>query len=122
MRYAVIQRHRKQYSVRRMCHVLEVSPSGYYAWSSRPESTRAREDRRLRGKPREIFRQSGRTYGSPRVAVALRAQGESCGKNRVARLMREEGLVARQPRRFKTTTDSRRRVGIRFSDQQGYRA
>lgn len=106
MRYTVIEQHRGQYSVRRMCRVLKVSPSGYYAWCSRPESTRAREDRRLRVKVREIFQQSGRSYGSPRIAAELQAQGESCGKNRVARLMREEGLVARKPRRYKTTTDS----------------
>lgn len=107
MRYTVIEQHRGQYSVRRMCRVLKVSPSGYYAWCSRPESARAREDRRLRVKVREIFLQSGRTYGSPRIAAALRARGESCSKNRVARLMREEGLVARKPRRYKTTTDSK---------------
>lgn len=106
MRYTVIERHRGQYSVRRMCRVLKVSPSGYYAWSSRPESPRARADRRLSVKIREIFQHSGRTYGSPRIAAALRAHGERCGKNRVARLMREEGLVARKPRRYKTTTDS----------------
>lgn len=107
MRYAVIQRYRRQYSVRRMCRVLEVSPSGYYAWSSRSESARARDDRRLLVKIREAFRKSHSTYGSPRIAVELKAQGESCGKNRVARLMREEGLVARRRRRYKSTTDSR---------------
>ena len=107
MRYAVIERHRRLYSVRRMCRVLEVSPSGYYAWCSRPESARAREDRRLRIKVREVFQQSRSTYGSPRIAAELQAQGQSCGKNRVARLMREEGLVARKPRRYKTTTNSR---------------
>ena len=106
MRYAAIERHRRQYSVRRMCRVLEISPSGYYAWCARPESARARDDRRLLVKIREIFQQSGKAYGSPRIAVELWAQGESCGKNRVARLMRKEGLVARKPRRYKTTTDS----------------
>jgi transposase InsO family protein len=102
----VIQRYRQQYSVRRMCRVLGVSPSGYYAWSSRPESQRAREDRRLRLRVREIFEQSGRTYGSPRIAKEFRDQGESCGKRRVARLMREEGLVARRRPTFTCTTDS----------------
>ncbi len=102
----MIERHRGQYPVRRMCRVLGVSPSGYYAWCSRPESDRAREDRRLTVLIREIFQQSRQTYGSPRIAAELRARGECCGRNRVARLMREEGLVARQPRRYRCLTDS----------------
>ena len=105
----MIERHRGQYSVRRMCRVLGVSPSGYYAWSSRPESDRAREDRRLKVLIREIFKQSRRNYGSPRIAEELRARGECCGRNRVARLMREEGLVGRRPRRYRSLTDSNHR-------------
>ena len=89
-----------------MCHVLEVSPSGYYAWVSRPESARAQDDRRLKVLIREIFEQSDRTYGSPRIARELEDRAESCGKNRVARLMREEGLIARPRRRYRATTDS----------------
>ena len=59
-------------------------------------------------KAREIFEASGRTYGSPRLTVALRRAGESCGRHRVARLMRKAGLRARQKRRFRPrTTDSR---------------
>ena len=69
---------------------------------------RARDNARLEHKARELFEASGRTYGSPRLAVALRRAGEPCGRHRVARLMRKAGLRARQKRRFRPrTTDSR---------------
>jgi putative transposase len=86
--------------------VLGVFSSGYYAWLRRPESQRRREDRRLLHQIRVIHRRSRRTYGSPRIHAELRAQAIRCGRNRVARLMREEGLRAKAPRRFKVTTRS----------------
>ena len=86
--------------------MLGVSSSGYYAWLRRPESQRKREDRRLLHKIRVIHRQSRRTYGSPRVHAEFRARGSRCGRNRVARLMSEEGIRAKAPRRFKVTSRS----------------
>lgn len=106
MRYAFIHDQRKTFPVVRMCKVLEVSRGGYYDWLRRPESQRAREDRRLRLQVRSIFRESRRRYGSPRVHRELRRREVRCGRKRVARLMREEGLQARQRRRFRVTTRS----------------
>ena len=86
--------------------MLEVSPSGYFAWKSRPASRRQREDLVLLAHVRSAFALSNMTYGSPRMTHELRGQGLETGRRRVARLMRENGLRARQPRRFRRTTDS----------------
>lgn len=89
-----------------LCRALRVSPAGYYASRSRPEAARAQEDRRLRVQVREAFERGRHCYGSPRVHRELAAQDVHVGRKRVARLMQEEGLVARPRRRFKVTTDS----------------
>lgn len=107
MRYACIARHRGEYPVRLMCRVLAVWPSGFYAAQRRAPSARARRDQGLRLKVREVHTKSRRRYGAPRVHAELQAQGEQVAKKRVARLMREDGLVGRRPRRFVRTTDSR---------------
>lgn len=93
-----------------LCAELKVSRSGYYAWLQRQHrpGQRATEDARLRCKIRELHLQHEQVYGSPRLTRQLRAAGERCGRHRVARLMREEGLRGRPPRRFRVrTTDSR---------------
>jgi transposase InsO family protein len=81
-----------------------VSRAGYYAWLRRPESERAREDRRLRVAVRAAHELGRCYYGSPRVHRELRAQGVHVGRKRVIRLMQELGLQARMRRRFKCTT------------------
>jgi transposase InsO family protein len=90
-----------------MCEVLEVSPSGYYAWRSRPLSTRAQANAALLKRIETIFAESRKTYGSPRVHAVLRRQGMQVGHQRVARLMRQHGLVAKQRRRRKPVTTER---------------
>ena len=107
MRFRFIEEHRRAYPVRVMCRVLRVSPSGYYAWRVRSGSRRSREDRRLKVLIRAIHRQSRRSYGAPRVHVELLEQGETCGRHRVARLMREAGLQGARRRSYRVTTDSR---------------
>lgn len=107
MKYACIARHRGEFPVRLMCRVLSVSRSGFYSAQRREPSTRARRDEALRLKVRAAHARSRRRYGAPRVHAELEAQGEQVGKKRVARLMREDGLVARRKRRFVRTTDSR---------------
>ena len=87
-----------------MCDAMDVSPSGYYAWRSRPESERSREDRHLKQMIRSVFRESRETYGSPRILKELRDRGVRCGRKRVARLMKEERLRPKKARRFRRTT------------------
>ena len=95
-----------------MCKVLKVSRSGYYSWSNRPESLKKRQDKEILAAIRNIFTESRRTYGSPRVHRELHRRGVFCGKNRVARLMRKDGLRAKVKRRFKATTDSKHNLPV----------
>ena len=96
--------HRTEFPVRRMCQVLGVSPSGYYAWGQRPLSPRAQANAALLTRIRLVHAQSRQTYGSPRVHAELQAQGVPCGRHRVARLMRHHAIQAWHKRRFRRTT------------------
>jgi putative transposase len=102
-----MREHRWEFPLTVMCRVLEVSRSGYYAWLGRSESRRERANRGLLVKIRAVHRRSQKRYGSPRVWQELRAAGESCGENRVARLMRAHGIVGVRGPKFRATTDSR---------------
>lgn len=95
MKYRFIEQHRNHYPVRMLCRVLRVSRSGYYGWQGRTESPRAQANRALLEQIRRVHQASRSTYGSPRVHAELRAQGEACGRHRVARLMRSAGLRTR---------------------------
>jgi transposase InsO family protein len=106
MRYAFIDARKAEYPVSRMCSVLSVSQSGYHAWKLRALSLRRRHDLVLSARVQMAFRLSHETYGSPRMVHELREQGFVVGRRRIARLMRENGLQARQKRRFTRTTDS----------------
>ena len=106
MRFKLVDAAKKEFPVQRLCKVLGVSQSGYFAWQSRPASRRQREDLVLLAHVRSAFALSNGTYGSPRMTHELQDQGLSVGRRRTARLMRENGLKARQRRRFKRTTDS----------------
>ena len=87
-----------------MCRVLEVSASGYYAWRRRMISARTREDQRLQQRIRTIHERSRQTYGAPRIHAELREEGTRVGRKRVARLMKELGLVGVSRRRWTVTT------------------
>ena len=103
MRYAFIQSQVDQYPVRRLCKMMSVHPSGYYAWCGNKLSDRAREDQRLLGQIKHSWLESGGVYGYRKIHLDLREAGEACGKHRVARLMRSEGL--------RSQTGYRRRPG-----------
>ena len=106
MKCACIARHCGEYPLRLMCRVLEISRSAYYAARTRGPSARAIADDRLLANVRLVHQRSNGTYGAPRVHQELRAQGTRVGKKRVARLMSENELVARRPKRGVRTTDS----------------
>jgi len=107
VKYAFIREHQAQYPVQRMCSVLGVSSSGYYDWFDRPESSRSRSNRSLITKIRCFHQASRKTYGSPRIHRDLQESGEMVSVNRVARLMKQEGIQAKMARRFVATTDSK---------------
>jgi len=94
-KYEFIKSNQRKYKTRMMCRLLEVAPSGYYAWLKKPESDRAIEDKRLLRLIRASFKASQGVYGAPRVFLDLRETGETCSKHRVARLMRENNIRAK---------------------------
>jgi len=106
MRFRAIDANKADMAIERMCGLLDVSISGYYAWKNRPPSQRQLYDMILLAYIREHFSLSQETYGVPRMHVELCEEGLVVGKHRIARLMRDNGLKATQKRRFKKTTDS----------------
>lgn len=87
-----------------MCDLYDVTRGGYYAWRKRPPSERAIEDGRLIDKIRQAHQDSRETYGSPRIHAALRRLGETVGRRRVERLMRENGIQACSERLYRRMT------------------
>jgi len=104
VRYRCIHRRRNLYPVRMMCQAMRVSPSGFYAWRTRPESRRKRADRELTQAIRLLHAESDGTYGSPRLHAELNDSGFACGRAKVARLMHNAGLKGCPKRRFRVTT------------------
>jgi transposase InsO family protein len=98
--------HQAEFPVAVMCSVFQVSRSGYYAWSKRPESSRSKENRALSQEIAEIHRESDGIYGSPKIHGELQRRGKRYGKNRIVRLMRKDGLYSKTKRKFRLTTDS----------------
>ena len=106
MKYGFIERQDQGFSVMRMCTVLGVSRSGYYAWLGRPASARATEDQALLSHIRRVHEQSRQAYGAKKTWIELREQGIACGKHRVARLRQCAGIEARRKRRFRLTVEN----------------
>ena len=106
MSFALIDAKRAGASVETACTALGVSVSGFYAWKTRPASARQSDDMVMLAHIRSEFSSSNETYGSPRMHAELTESGLAIGLHRVARLMSENGLKARQKTRFKRTTDS----------------
>ena len=114
--YKLIDAERAGFPVSVLCSVLGVSRSGYYAWKERPPSRRSRQDAALTDKIREIHQRSRETYGSPRVHAELRSIGVRCGRKRVARLMRKEGLQGCIRGRRKSTTSRNKHAAVPAED------
>lgn len=97
--YQFVEREKANHSIVRLCQVLGVSSSGYWAWRRRAPSQRARADERLTQRIRAIHQASRGTYGVPRIQAELASTGACCGRKRVARLMRRAGLSGCHRRR-----------------------
>ena len=111
MRYQYIREHREEFSVKRMCQLLGVTRSGYYAWQSETTSLRESENQVLVEQIRVEYKTSRQTYGSPRIWASLLRQGIVCGRHRVARLMRREGIrPQKRHKRYPVTTQRQRGV------------
>ncbi len=90
-----------------MARVLGVSKAGYYAWRHRSPSAHAVADAALLKRVRTVHATSRQTYGAPRIHADLRAGGEKHGRKRIARLMRDAGLVGACHRQDGPTTTRR---------------
>ena len=108
MKYAFMAAHEQEFSLKRMCQVLRVSRSGYYAWRRRSPSLRERANAALLVEIRAAYQRSRKTYGSPRIHAALRRKGIFCGRNRVARLMHQDHIWARKLHRKHPKTTQQR--------------
>lgn len=107
MKFAFIDRHRRQWPITTMCRVLSVSRSGFHAWWHREPGVRAQRREQLATQARAAHEASRRIYGSPRVHKALIADGVQVCVNTVAKVMRQAGIAAKKKRKFvPRTTDS----------------
>jgi len=112
MRYALIDKHRKEWNLKFACYHLLLSVSGYYRWRKRPGSV-GQYHLVLREAIHKAYNDSRQTYGSPRIHAAIKANGVNCCVNTVAKIMRTEGIKARPRRRHKPmTTDSSHRLPV----------
>lgn len=107
MKYRFIEKYQKRHTVGRLCAMLKVSRSGYYAWKKRKLSQREQDNQELLERIRWIHTISHKTYGSPRVCIELNKKGHSCNKKRVARLMRLDGMKGQRKYRKVITTNSK---------------
>ena len=101
MKYQFIKRHQLEFSVQRMCRVLDLSISGFYAWLKRGQSRRKREDALLLQAVRRLYEASRGTYGSPRIYKALKEEGWRVGEKRVALLMQRHDMRAYRKQGYK---------------------
>lgn len=99
--------HQPEFAVARMCRVLAVSRSGFYAWQRRAESVRSQRDRQLMERMRVLHQQTREAYGARKMWQALQREGLACGRHRVARLRRLAGIVALRRRRHVRTIQAR---------------
>jgi transposase InsO family protein len=102
----MIKENTNQFSVRTMCRLLSVSPSGYYDWRDRPVSLRAQENALLARRIKDIFDEEKSRTGAKRIAKRLKAEGTKVSRHRIARIMRMNGWRAKAARKFKATTNS----------------
>ncbi|WP_318588415.1 IS3 family transposase [Enterobacter asburiae] len=94
LRYAFIRDNSCCWPVRLLCRVLDVHPSGFYAWLQQPHSQRHQADLRLTGQIKQFWLESGCVYGYRKIHLDLRDSGQQCGVNRVWRLMKRVGIKA----------------------------
>ena len=107
MKYQFIEKHRKQYSVNRLCLMLGIRRSSYYAWTKRKPSQQEQNNQALIEHIRRIHKKYRKTYGSPRMYVQLKKEEIPCSQKRVARLMRQDGLKGQRKYRKVITTNSK---------------
>ena len=112
MKYAWILEQSHAYGVKRLCSVMSVSRSAYYAWAAANESQKATRDKELKAVITTLFTQNRAVYGTRRLKKVMEKQGETVSRRRIGRLMQEAQLRCKTKRRFKATTDSKHTLPI----------
>jgi len=112
MKYCFMDQYCSEFRVTKMCRSLGVSRSGYYGWKKQPQGKRRKDEERLLMEIKESYRKNKGNYGSPRIADDLRDKGLRCGKNRVARIMKVNGIKAKTTKKFKATTNSKHNLPV----------
>ena len=114
MKFKFIENKRSSFPVKKMCHMLNVSQSGYYRWRKAPLSSQKIENKKLRARINELFEEHKGMVGSPMITADLNEDPESSkvSRNRVARHMKEMGLQCRTVRKFVVTTDSKHKKPV----------
>jgi putative transposase len=102
MKYKFITENRNEFPVQRMCQILGVQSGAYYAWSGRSQSRRKQDDAEILKQIRVVHEESKGLYGSPKIYQTLKGQNTRCGENRIARIMRENGITAKTRKKFRT--------------------
>ncbi|MDO8746790.1 MAG: IS3 family transposase [Thermodesulfovibrionales bacterium] len=112
MKYWFMDQHRSWHGVQRMCRVIGASRSGYYGWRRQPQSKRHKDNEKILMEIKESHKNSRRAYGSPRITKDIQARGTKCSENRVARLMKVHGIIAKTKKKFKATTNSKHNLPV----------
>lgn len=112
MTFGFIAEHADEWPVTWMCDALEVSASGYHAWTQRQPSVTELRQGELIAAVREIHAEMKQRYGNPRMAAELKSRGYECSENTVAKWMAAHGIQARTRRRFVRTTESHHRLPV----------
>ena len=111
MKYAFMHAHQQEFRLARMCRVLGVSRSGFYAWLGRKPSARTQANQHLTTQIRVLHQQTREAYGARKMWQLLNQEGVPCGRHRVARLRRLAGIMALRRRRYVRTVQARQQVG-----------
>jgi putative transposase len=107
VKYAFMRANRKEFELKRMCWVLQVSRSGYYDWAKREESKHSQRDHVLLKEIRKVHQETKEAYGATKTWQTLKQSGTVCGKHRVARLRRQAGIEAQRKRKFRLAYKAR---------------
>lgn len=112
MRFEFMKEHAEEFCIEKMAKVLGVCRSGYYDFLGRASGTRVKENERLLKQIKAIYKSSRGVYGSPRIHMELKKQGEKCSRRRIAKLMKRTGIQAKMRKKWKVTTQPNRKAEI----------
>ena len=116
MKYAFIEKEKVNHSIVRLCNSLDVSRSGFYAWTVRKPSAKTLKKERIKARIQCIYEESHQSYGSPRIHAQLSDEDYSIGRHAVARYMQEMGLQSQRAKRYKTVFAKRQEQHARIKE------